>query len=1533
MSDETTFSQAFATLDKDKEQSDEDRQRTLEAEAAQQEEEQTPVIAPDDVQGGGEQALDPAPVPEAPVPPAPPSEAAEAAGAPDRESAVAGEGLSSEDTSALDYAGDAFRQILGGGSDALENIANAGKETFFGETRDKFGNIVKTFDFPDVGAPVTTAGEIIRPISEFLLPFIATAGMVGVAAKSFQLLNFLRSGSVVRNSLLQGSIAGAITDYAALDPEDGNLSTMLNDIPEAANFVPDVFIHNESDSQFEKRMKSVVEGAVIGASAEMLFHGFRLLRMKKKTARFHTAYGTDKEPKELARISVSNLVQARRVYQNVEVIRDAIKALGEKDPAFSEALSYLESVERVPTPGAPQRPKRSAVTPEPEDYDNLSDYNKALDEYNKSYQQSDHSNAIDREYDNLSPEAKAFVDSSETLKSQYDLPSRKQALETHYNSLGVDSPLSQSSLTALENSAGAQGKEIAGLIRALGAGNMDDYLEQAGKHLADQEAAYDRLIGRGTPGEILFGPQVVRQMQSEVDAAYPRGYTNEISKKFDDGTPRTGVRVVLAKDPLWDGKAPPTARNLASRLTSEELVEFSKRVAEGDINAIHQYLAGITREGHPAGFDSIFRKYEDLGSAELLDEFSTILRNASQHSPAYRTQSLKFIGFAAKDLAKKTIHQIQRDFENVATSLGAGKRALADMIDIDPDNPISAYEQLAVKVQAMRLVQQHTMRSIAELPSKDNRSHKEAARAILMLNELRDLVTGSRTVIRETGRSLRAQALSVEDLYLEITAELGGFNKANDYLDLIALRGGGKIDGNEMRQINLTLRKTTRKMRTEAAVQFWLGAILSAPTTQAVNVASNTVATLWYQTEQVVGAMVPRLANVTANPATWRKEVAAMAERVSDELYAFSMIKTGVSKSFHINTAAKQKLWQAYKTGDFEKIAEEMARPENQELGFFWSSLFSNRPAMDASSKFDLGGSSNAMTMDKLAPNTSQDSTWGKTLGATLAALNAVPSASFRLLMANDAWSKSVNYQMKVGTWARKHARERLQAAESKGLADEALPDDTLGKFTKKDAEELRKDIEANSFNWDSDEFTPETGRVDTLRQAHEEGTRYSQYATHTEAQEFSTVSRWLQNQTQVTPELKFALPFINTPTNLIRAVRERTPIAWKSAGRYKKAMAEGDTDTLHAMKARMRMGSMLWLSAGALAVEGRITGGAPRDAEERERWLLVGKPEYAVWFKIPYASLPEGSRKWWVQDKENPEISWLSFARLEPLSTIFKMAADITESVGDINNGDMTEIGAVLGSAVSDNILSQSYFEGISRIVGLFQNPERETIGGDIEDLVASFIPNILMKGRQTWVDDGMKEANTLYEKALNRSPWAGELINKTNVFNEPRVYPRGWGQFVNPFYSGDWVRDEVAEALDEAEYSVSQRKVYGSIRSIKLPPKLVRDYKMFTNSITISGRTLKEHLHLLIQTQSFNDAGTTVDNMQGGKHELIDRVFDKYKAAAARIISERPWFKERENVKRLLEAGLKKETVLSPGLMTLLDQSRRDLDAIADP
>ena len=68
-------------------------------------------------------------------------------------------------------------------------------------------------------------------------------------------------------------------------------------------------------------------------------------------------------------------------------------------------------------------------------------------------------------------------------------------------------------------------------------------------------------------------------------------------------------------------------------------------------------------------------------------------------------------------------------------------------------------------------------------------------------------------------------------------------------------------------------------------------------------------------------------------------------------------------------------------------------------------------------------------------------------------------------------------------------------------------------------------------------------------------------------------------------------------------------------------------------------------------------------------------------------------------------------------------------------------------------------------------------------------------------------------------------------------------------------------------------------------------------------------------------------------GRHRLIQKTFRRYTKAAERIIEQYPQYRKHKQTVALLQKGLDREGALPPDIMTLLDQQRRDLEAIADP
>ena len=74
-------------------------------------------------------------------------------------------------------------------------------------------------------------------------------------------------------------------------------------------------------------------------------------------------------------------------------------------------------------------------------------------------------------------------------------------------------------------------------------------------------------------------------------------------------------------------------------------------------------------------------------------------------------------------------------------------------------------------------------------------------------------------------------------------------------------------------------------------------------------------------------------------------------------------------------------------------------------------------------------------------------------------------------------------------------------------------------------------------------------------------------------------------------PEFRIFLPFLRTPTNLIRDFFAHTPGLNMLQRRFWQAIKEGGEQAAIA-KGQMATGTILWVTAGWLASEGLITGG-----------------------------------------------------------------------------------------------------------------------------------------------------------------------------------------------------------------------------------------------------------------------------------------------------------------------------------------------------
>ncbi|MFF5867254.1 hypothetical protein [Pseudomonas sp. NPDC012596] len=160
--------------------------------------------------------------------------------------------------------------------------------------------------------------------------------------------------------------------------------------------------------------------------------------------------------------------------------------------------------------------------------------------------------------------------------------------------------------------------------------------------------------------------------------------------------------------------------------------------------------------------------------------------------------------------------------------------------------------------------------------------------------------------------------------------------------------------------------------------------------------------------------------------------------------------------------------------------------------------------------------------------------------------------------------------------------------------------------------------------------------------------------------------------------------PFVKTPGKILAYNVKHTPLLTYLFEDSRKASGTGGAAHEQVL-ARQAIGSLVY-SLGAMgAAAGVLTGAGPSDDTERRAWLAAGNQPLSI--------------------KINGE--WYSFARIEPLATLFGISADVYQNYKD---GDTTA--AAFTKALSGNFLSKTWLQGLSKAVQAIADPDRYGAG-----------------------------------------------------------------------------------------------------------------------------------------------------------------------------------------------------------------------------
>lgn len=208
----------------------------------------------------------------------------------------------------------------------------------------------------------------------------------------------------------------------------------------------------------------------------------------------------------------------------------------------------------------------------------------------------------------------------------------------------------------------------------------------------------------------------------------------------------------------------------------------------------------------------------------------------------------------------------------------------------------------------------------------------------------------------------------------------------------------------------------------------------------------------------------------------------------------------------------------------------------------------------------------------------------------------------------------------------------------------------------------------------------------------------------------------------------RLIVPFIRTPTNILKAVAEYS-IAAPLLERVRNDFAAGGAPAAVA-KARIGIGSGFALAAVGLALNGMLSGNGPDDEEERKLLEKTGWQRY---------SLKVGD-------------TWVAYNRFDPTGTILGLSADMTEASRYLAKDELDKVGTLLIASIAMNLGEKSYLRGIADFSQAYSDPARY-MKNYTENLATSLIPNIVAQTAGEF-DPYQREARSILDRAKSKIP-----------------------------------------------------------------------------------------------------------------------------------------------------------------------------------
>ena len=389
-----------------------------------------------------------------------------------------------------------------------------------------------------------------------------------------------------------------------------------------------------------------------------------------------------------------------------------------------------------------------------------------------------------------------------------------------------------------------------------------------------------------------------------------------------------------------------------------------------------------------------------------------------------------------------------------------------------------------------------------------------------------------------------------------------------------------------------------------------------------------------------------------------------------------------------------------------------------------------------------------------------------------------------------------------------------------------------------------------------------------------------------------------LQNMAEKYPPMKLFLPFIKTPTNVLITTSsyipgwtripgsDRIPIFGQFAHEYRAVMQGNDEAAKALYKGREAIGLLVATKATMLAAAGLLTGNGPMDREKRQIWLRNNQPNS---IKTPFG--------------------WVSYETIEPLNTIFSMAADLTQ-IARAGNESLYDRGFFqFAYTLAASVTDKSYFKGLADAGNMINasDPRWPRVAANLALGTANTLI-LPLAGTRRQLAQLMAPGKQDFDNELARVlgdafPGVRNVLgtNRVDILTGKDIGPTGVNHVLNNFTPFDVFNsdNEVARKLAEAGVDVSL-SFSDTFQGVDLT---VREREQLNKYIADSG--LGKKLERLMNKESWKKSYDAWNESNLGLkpspawHTAIIREFSTAKRIAkARMLRENPTFAMKVNL-----------------------------------